>query len=95
MATFFDTISRSFVAVTITANNEIETAEFLEASEALTKLFGTFYSLNGPKGLGLCIEVTRTHCFCHYSTVTIVCVAKTQWDQHSRLSSQIFKETSM
>lgn len=44
MATWFDTIGKSFADVPIDAakDNAISTAEFLEAAEALTTLFGRF-----------------------------------------------------
>lgn len=37
--TFFDEMKRSFADVSINENNEIDTAEFLEAAESLVKLF--------------------------------------------------------
>lgn len=42
MATWFDTIGKSFADVPVDAANDnaISTAEFLEAAEALTTLFG-------------------------------------------------------
>lgn len=39
MPTFFDTIPRSFAAVTVTEKNEIDVATFLEATESMLKLF--------------------------------------------------------
>ncbi|KAF2089398.1 glycolipid transfer protein [Saccharata proteae CBS 121410] len=39
MATFFDTVKKSFVDVPIGADNSIDTTAFLEASESLTTLF--------------------------------------------------------
>lgn len=44
MATWFDTIGKSFADVPIDAANDkaISTAEFLEAAEALTTLFGRY-----------------------------------------------------
>ncbi|ODV88815.1 hypothetical protein CANCADRAFT_128776 [Tortispora caseinolytica NRRL Y-17796] len=39
MSTFFDNMKKSFADVTISDGNEIDTAEFLEASESLIKLF--------------------------------------------------------
>jgi hypothetical protein len=42
MATFFDTMKRSFTDVPVDASkdNAISTSEFLEAAESLTTLFG-------------------------------------------------------
>lgn len=42
MATWFDTIKRSFADVPVDANKGISTEEFLEAAESLTTLFGGF-----------------------------------------------------
>ena len=41
MPTFFETAKRNFKDVTIGSNNEIDTTEFLEASESVVCLFGT------------------------------------------------------
>ena len=43
MATFFDTMKKSYVDVPVDAahDNAIETGSFLEASESLCSLFGT------------------------------------------------------
>ncbi|KAI3407083.1 hypothetical protein KGF56_000070 [Candida oxycetoniae] len=39
MSTFFDEMKKSFSDVKVTEDNKIDTAEFLEASESLVKLF--------------------------------------------------------
>lgn len=43
--TFFDTIKKSFVDVPVSADNQVSTSEFLEATESLLALFGTLLLL--------------------------------------------------
>ncbi len=44
MSTFFDEMKKSFADVTVSSDDKINTSEFLEASEALVKLFDLFGS---------------------------------------------------
>lgn len=43
--TYFDTLKKSFKDVPVDANNNISTAEFCEAAESLTTLFGQLCDL--------------------------------------------------
>lgn len=59
-STFFDVVKRSYTDVPINKEhgNAVSTTEFLEASESLTTLFGTFLLLQLALSIGMIIKST-------------------------------------
>jgi hypothetical protein len=51
--TYFDTLNKSFVDVSVGPDNKIPTTEFLEAAESLLTLFGM--CIVGGSGIGVAL----------------------------------------